>query len=437
MGWIGIPNWNPDGFYIYVPTATSNEAGASYGDGAWNFFSNGVGPRLRILSSGNVQLTQNIRLESAPNSTWGAGLNIGGNGQATSSTHGSMVVTNGNLHLDARDGSYGVYLNWYGGGNGTYFGNGGGSQRGRIDGAGNLTLSGSYPGSDLRLKENIQNISGATDTIKSLVGKTFTWKAEAGLDDWKHYGFIAQEVQKVTPDLVKDIGCHYFDKDDNFWEMGDTGPCGPSTEIHYDNRNISEINKISGREIVNKNHPEVEGTLGQLSAGAIVLIENLDDIQNLKFENEDKLAYVTQTTLSVDDTKEIIDALKKKFPHIKSSPKEDICYATTNRQNAIKDYAHECDSFIVVGSKNSSNSNRLVEVAKKSGCDLSVLLENASNLNIDNYKNHQTIGLSSGASVPDILVQDVISKFREAFEINVKEVGAGEENISFKLPRGI
>ena len=189
--------------------------------------------------------------------------------------------------------------------------------------------------------------------------------------------------------------------------------------------------------IGHKNHPEVEGTLGQLPAGGIVLIENLDDIQNLKFENEDKLAYVTQTTLSVDDTKEIIDTLKKKFPHIKSSPKEDICYATTNRQNAIKEYAHECDSFIVVGSKNSSNSNRLVEVAKKSGCDLSVLLENASNLNIDNYKNHQTIGLSSGASVPDILVQDVISKFREAFEINVKEVGAGEENISFKLPRGI
>ena len=189
--------------------------------------------------------------------------------------------------------------------------------------------------------------------------------------------------------------------------------------------------------IGHKNHPEVEGTLGQLPAGAIVLIENLDDIKNLKFENEDKLAYVTQTTLSVDDTKEIIDALKKKFPHIKSSPKEDICYATTNRQNAIKEYAHECDSFIVVGSKNSSNSNRLVEVAKKSGCNLSVLLENASNLNIDNYKNHQTIGLSSGASVPDILVQDVISKFREAFEINVKEVGAGEENISFKLPRGI
>ena len=170
--------------------------------------------RLRIRSGGIVELAQNVRLESKPNSTWGAGLTFGGNGNAVSSTHGSMVVTNGNLHLDSRDGSYGIYLNWYGGTTGTYFGNGSSGQRGRIDGAGNLSLSGSYPGSDLRLKENIQNISGALDTIKSLSGKTFTWKTEAGLDDWKHYGFIAQEVQKVIPDLVKDIGCHYFDKDD-------------------------------------------------------------------------------------------------------------------------------------------------------------------------------------------------------------------------------
>ena len=237
--------------------------------------------------------------------------------------------------------------------------------------------------------------------------------------------FSAHGVAKKILDTAKQMNKYVVD-----------ATCPLVTKVHVQAIKFYNLNyKII--LIGHKNHPEVEGTLGQLPAGAIVLIENLDDIQNLKFENEDKLAYVTQTTLSVDDTKEIIDALKKKFPHIKSSPKEDICYATTNRQNAIKDYAHECDSFIVVGSKNSSNSNRLVEVAKKSGCDLSVLLENASNLNIDNYKNHQTIGLSSGASVPDILVQDVISKFREAFEINVKEVGAGEENISFKLPRGI
>ena len=237
--------------------------------------------------------------------------------------------------------------------------------------------------------------------------------------------FSAHGVAKNILDTAKHMNKYVVD-----------ATCPLVTKVHVQAIKFYNLNyKII--LIGHKNHPEVEGTLGQLPAGAIVLIENLDDIQNLKFENEDKLAYVTQTTLSVDDTKEIIDALKKTFPHIKSSPKEDICYATTNRQNAIKDYAHECDSFIVVGSKNSSNSNRLVEVAKKSGCDLSVLLENASNLNIDNYKNHQTIGLSSGASVPDILVQDVISKFREAFEINVKEVGAGEENISFKLPRGI
>ena len=237
--------------------------------------------------------------------------------------------------------------------------------------------------------------------------------------------FSAHGVAKNILDTAKQMNKYVVD-----------ATCPLVTKVHVQAIKFYNLNyKII--LIGHKNHPEVEGTLGQLPAGAIVLIENLDDIQNLKFENEDKLAYVTQTTLSVDDTKEIIDALKKKFPHIKSSPKEDICYATTNRQNAIKDYAHECDSFIVVGSKNSSNSNRLVEVAKKSGCGLSVLLENASNLNIDNYKNHQTIGLSSGASVPDILVQDVISKFREAFEINVKEVGAGEENISFKLPRGI
>jgi len=237
--------------------------------------------------------------------------------------------------------------------------------------------------------------------------------------------FSAHGVAKNILDTAKQMNKYVVD-----------ATCPLVTKVHVQAIKFYNLNyKII--LIGHKNHPEVEGTLGQLPAGAIVLIENLDDIKNLKFENEDKLAYVTQTTLSVDDTKEIIDALKKKFPHIKSSPKEDICYATTNRQNAIKDYAHECDSFIVVGSKNSSNSNRLVEVAKKSGCDLSVLLENANNLNIDNYKNHQTIGLSSGASVPDILVQDVISKFREAFEINVKEVGAGEENISFKLPRGI
>ena len=171
--------------------------------------------RFRIKSNGaGVVIPQDARLESAPNSTWGAGLYMGGNGNASSSTHGSMVVTNGNLHLDSRDGGYGCYLQWYGGTDGTRFGNGAGGQNGHMQSNGNLSITGSYTSSDQRLKENIQNISGATDTIKSLVGKTFTWKKDTGLDDWKHYGFIAQEVQKVVPDLVKDNGNQYFDKDD-------------------------------------------------------------------------------------------------------------------------------------------------------------------------------------------------------------------------------
>tara|TARA_A100001201_G_scaffold50889_1_gene50581 strand:+ start:5462 stop:7381 length:1920 start_codon:yes stop_codon:yes gene_type:complete len=170
--------------------------------------------RVRI-DDDRMTFAQNRRLRFAPNSSWGAGLNVGGNGNSADATYGSMAVTNGNLHLDAREGTYGIYLNWYGGSNGTYFGNGNSQQRGRLDGSGNFSVSGSYPGSDLRLKENIETITGATDTIKALVGKTFTWKPEAGLDSYKRYGFIAQEVQQVVPDLVKAIGCHYFDADDN------------------------------------------------------------------------------------------------------------------------------------------------------------------------------------------------------------------------------
>ena len=167
--------------------------------------------------------------------------------------------------------------------------------------------------------------------------------------------------------------------------------------------------------IGHKNHPEVEGTMGQLPEGSISLIEKISDIEKLDFNTEDEIAYITQTTLSVDDTNSIILELKKRYPNIKSSPKEDICYATTNRQNAIKAHASKCDSFIVIGSKNSSNSNRLVEVAANSGCKDSSLLEDASKLNLEEYDNSEIIGISSGASVPDILVKEVVDKFEEHF----------------------
>ena len=182
-------------------------------NGAFHLFHDNT---LYLNSSGGyLHMAQDARLESKPNSTWGAGFYFGGNGTAANSTHASLVVTNGNIHMDPRNGSFGTYLNWYSGSAGTLFGNAASGQAGRIETNGNMTISGGYSGSDLRLKENIKNITGATDIIKSLVGKTYNWKKGIGLDDWNHYGLIAQEVQKVAPDLVRDNGSQFFDKDDN------------------------------------------------------------------------------------------------------------------------------------------------------------------------------------------------------------------------------
>ena len=188
--------------------------------------------------------------------------------------------------------------------------------------------------------------------------------------------------------------------------------------------------------IGHKNHPEVEGTMGQVPEEDIVLVENVQDVEKLELNN-DKIAYITQTTLSVEDTSMVINKLKSKFPHIESSPKEDICYATTNRQNAVKEFAGDCDAFIVVGSSNSSNSNRLVEVAKNSGCLKSNLIEDAASLNVDEYRNYNSIGISSGASVPDILVMSVIDKLKDSYELDVEEMTLGDENVSFRIPSSL
>ena len=188
--------------------------------------------------------------------------------------------------------------------------------------------------------------------------------------------------------------------------------------------------------IGHKNHPEVEGTMGQVPEEDIILVENVQDVEKLELTN-DKIAYITQTTLSVEDTSKVINKLKSKFPHIESSPKEDICYATTNRQNAVKEFAGDCDAFIVVGSSNSSNSNRLVEVAKNSGCLKSNLIEDAASLNVDEYRNYNSIGISSGASVPDILVMSVIDKLKDSYELDVEEMTLGDENVSFRIPSSL
>ena len=176
--------------------------------------------------------------------------------------------------------------------------------------------------------------------------------------------------------------------------------------------------------------------MGQLPKGSIRLIETKNDTDNLKAADFNKpLAYITQTTLSVDDTAEIIDALKKKFPKIKGPIKEDICYATTNRQSAVKEIASKCDMFFVVGSRNSSNSVRLVEVAKKAGCNNSHLMHSGKKIPFNEIEDSNTIGISSGASAPEKLVQGLLNDLKKERKVSIEEVVVAEEKVIFKLPK--
>jgi len=209
--------------------------------------------------------------------------------------------------------------------------------------------------------------------------------------------------------------------------------CPLVSKVHREAENLHK----NGSHILligHKNHPEVIGTMGQLPNESIDLIENVEDAEKYSKKNGNKLAYITQTTLSVDDTREIINVLKKKFPNINEPKKEDICYATTNRQSAVKKIAKNCDMFFVIGSRNSSNSVRLVEVAKNNGCDNSQLIHSESKVPIDKIANCRTIGISSGASAPEILVEEFINELKKEFIIEIEEVEIIKENITFKIP---
>jgi len=209
--------------------------------------------------------------------------------------------------------------------------------------------------------------------------------------------------------------------------------CPLVSKVH---REAELLNKQGYKIILigHKNHPEVIGTMGQLPNGEVTLIETVEDIDNIQVDDE-KIAYITQTTLSVDDTKDIIEALKVKFPKIKEPIKSDICYATTNRQAAVKNIANRCDVFLIVGSQQSSNSQRLVEVAKKNGSKESYLVHQDFELPIELIKNAKCIGVSSGASAPDVLVDRLLDQIKEIRKIKVEEVEIVKENVEFKLPK--
>ena len=182
-------------------------------------------------------------------------------------------------------------------------------------------------------------------------------------------------------------------------------------------------------------HPETIGTMGQLPDGGVLLVENTEDVKNLTVRDPIKLAYVTQTTLSIDDTAEVVEALKVRFPAIVGPHKEDICYATSNRQAAVKEIAPDVDALLVIGAPNSSNSQRLVEVAKKAGCKNSQLVQRATEINWDKLTDIKSIGITAGASAPEILINEVIEALKERFEVKTNIVETATENVNFKVPR--
>ena len=182
-------------------------------------------------------------------------------------------------------------------------------------------------------------------------------------------------------------------------------------------------------------HPETIGTMGQLPEGGVLLVENSEDVKNLTVRDPNKLAYVTQTTLSIDDTAEVVEALKARFPTIVGPHKEDICYATSNRQAAVKEIAPDVDALLVIGAPNSSNSQRLVEVAKKAGCKNSQLVQRATEINWDSLMDIKSIGITAGASAPEILINEVVEALKEKFEVKTNFVETAKENVNFKVPR--
>jgi len=276
-------------------------------------------------------------------------------------------------------------------------------------------------GPPVYVRHEIVHNKYVVDNLKK-IGAIFVEELEEIKDKTRPVIFSAHGVPKSVPKEASKLNMNYVD-----------ATCPLVSKVHREAENLNK----NGSHILligHKNHPEVIGTMGQLPQESIELIESVKDAKKYSKKNNKKLAYITQTTLSVDDTKEIINVLKTKFPEINEPKKEDICYATTNRQAAVKKIAKKCEMFFVIGSRNSSNSVRLVEVAKNNGCNKSELIHFDSKVPFDKIANCKTIGISSGASAPEILVEEFIKKLKKEFTIEVEEVEMIKENIIFKIP---
>ena len=276
-------------------------------------------------------------------------------------------------------------------------------------------------GAPVYVRHEIVHNKYVVDDLKSK-GAIFVEELEEIEDKSRPVIFSAHGVPKKIPENAKKYNMTYVD-----------ATCPLVSKVHREAENLHK----AGYHLIligHQNHPEVVGTMGQLPKGSIDLIQNEDDAKKYITGNK-KISYVTQTTLSVDDTKDIIKILKDRFPNIKEPSKEDICYATTNRQMAVKNIAKECDLFFIIGSRNSSNSVRLVEVAKKSGCSNSQLIHSQSKIPFDLIENSNTIGISSGASAPEVLVDNFIKELKNRFTVIIDEVEIIKENVVFKVPK--
>ncbi|MGY9040278.1 MAG: 4-hydroxy-3-methylbut-2-enyl diphosphate reductase [Candidatus Pelagibacterales bacterium] len=276
-------------------------------------------------------------------------------------------------------------------------------------------------GAPVYVRHEIVHNKHVVDSLKA-IGAIFVEELEEIKDKTRPVIFSAHGVPKAIPIQADSYKMEYID-----------ATCPLVSKVHREAENLHK----AGYHIIligHNNHPEVIGTMGQLPEDSIDLIQDEHDVELYELDNNKKIAYVTQTTLSVDDTKNIIKALKKKFPQIKEPFKEDICYATTNRQSAVKNIAKKCDMFFVLGSRNSSNSVRLVEVAEQTGCQHAELIHSESVIPFEKIQNCKIIGVSSGASAPEVLVENFINKLKENFKIKIEEVEIIKENIVFKVP---
>ena len=276
-------------------------------------------------------------------------------------------------------------------------------------------------GSPVYVRHEIVHNKFVVDNLKS-EGAIFVEELSEIKNKDRPVIFSAHGVPKSVPKEAEKLNLIFFD-----------ATCPLVSKIHREVENF-ERNELPVVLIGHHNHPEVIGTMGQINK-KIYLVENIEDVKKLPFDRNQKIAYVTQTTLSIDDTSEIINEIKSRFKNVIEPKKNDICYATTNRQEAVKKIAKKCDYFLVLGSNNSSNSLRLVEVAKNYGAKECILVENVNEFDSTKFKNANSIGITASASAPEILIKILIEKLSYKFDLNIIESLYEKENIHFKIPQ--